>query len=426
MTGNGARKILCVCLAGLIWCLAGCSALREPNAYPDSNSDLLHGYAEKMDFSALLAKESEVESVGTRSSVLFKNGDRRQMYVFSLPVREERNGLYAVCDTGLYPTGENRFSAENGAYRLTLEESAVYLYAGSDELHLSVDGMRLGASGGYTGETGALSVMPSYSGYVLHYTLEKPAGSMSMTFSGKRYQLQEDPAGYVLFSEEGVNRFIVSQIMAVDRENRVFTEQHFKARRASETYVLTGELPDEAAYPLRVSIGVDVVCDNMFYDASAYEAAPNRNAIFQPVSVFDTLEKKRNGYTYLKCNIRSFAPKQSALLDSAYLNLYVQHCEADAVVEVYSVQRDWCSWTLSWNTRPLHSDKIGEFTVRDAGWYTIDLTGYVSRLIDQSFYHLENNSIMLRIQEGCRSRLVLASTDNKLYPPFFEINYRVR
>lgn len=292
MTGNGARKILCVCLAGLIWCLAGCSALRKPNAYPDSNSDLLHGYAEKMDFSALLAKESEVESVGTRSSVLFKNGDRRQMYVFSLPVREERNGLYAVCDTGLYPAGENRFSAENGAYRLTLEESAVYLYAGSDELHLSVDGMRLGASGGYTGETGALSVTPSYSGYVLHYTLEKPAGSMSMTFSGKRYQLQEDPAGYVLFSEEGVNRFIVSQIMAVDRENRVFTEQHFKARRASETYVLTGELPDEAAYPLRVSIGVDVVCDNMFYDASAYEAAPNRNAIFQPVSVFDTLEKK--------------------------------------------------------------------------------------------------------------------------------------
>lgn len=406
--------------------ITGCSLFQEQYDYPDFDGDILSSYTSTMDFTGLLSKENPIESVNTRSSILYKNDHQRQMYVFSTPVREYVDNQYGVYDLTLYPNGERQFATKTNAYQLTVSETDISLNAGLDELRLLTEDMQLQETGSYLGDGYTVSVTPSYSGYILNYTIDTPMEVLSLTFAKTRYEISEDNAGYVLLSDEGSNKYIINQMIVLDQNNQFTTDHEYKVKKSLDQFTLTSAFSAELTYPIQVSVSVDLYCDNMFYDASVYEAEPNLNTIFNQISVFDTIADKNDGYTYLKFNIRSFTPKQSSLLDSIYLNLYAQHHEGDAVIEVYSVQKDWCSWTLCWNTRPKYSDKIGEFTVNAAGWYSIDLTDYVRHLIDNDYYGLEDNSIMLRIKDGNSSRLVLSSTDNKMHPPFFEVNYRTQ
>ena len=91
---------------------------------------------------------------------------------------------------------------------------------------------------------------------------------------------------------------------------------------------------------------------------------------------------------------------------------------------MYAVRHDWCSWELTWNNQPNHNEKIGEFKVDKSGWYSIDLTEYTKRLIDRNYYKLENNSIMFKVKDTSTGNAIFTSTDNSVYPPFFEVNYR--
>ena len=123
----------------------------------------------------------------------------------------------------------------------------------------------------------------------------------------------------------------------------------------------------------------------------------------------------------MKFNIRSFTPKRKDLLDSVTLNLYVLYCSGDVELEVYSVRNDWCSWELTWLKQPAHNEKIGEFKISESGWYSIDLTEYVKLLIDKKYYNLQNNSILFKVKGESSGYAVFTSTDNSVFPPFFEV-----
>ena len=92
--------------------VTGCSLFQEQYDYPDFDGDILSSYTSAMDFTGLLSKENPIESVNTRSSILYKNDHQRQMYVFSTPVREYVDNQYGVYDLTLYPP----VSAETGVF----------------------------------------------------------------------------------------------------------------------------------------------------------------------------------------------------------------------------------------------------------------------------------------------------------------------
>ena len=141
--------------------------------------------------------------------------------------------------------------------------------------------------------------------------------------------------------------------------------------------------------------------------------------------VFDSISPSKATHNYMKFNIRSFTPKKEELLDQIILNLYVLYCSDEIEIEVYSVRNDWCSWELTWLNQPEHNEKIGEFKVSNAGWHTLDLTNYVKLLIKENYYNLENNSLLFRVKDDSDGYAIFTSTDNSVYPPFFEVNYRV-
>ena len=73
----------------------------ETPGYEDSDSNLLVSYQNSIDFCELLTKENEVSKVATRHSILYKDGINRDMYVFSIPIREIIDDQYVVIDKKL-------------------------------------------------------------------------------------------------------------------------------------------------------------------------------------------------------------------------------------------------------------------------------------------------------------------------------------
>ena len=163
----------------------------------------------------------------------------------------------------------------------------------------------------------------------------------------------------------------------------------------------------------------------MFFDSSAYQSIPTTNSLYNNVSIFDTVSDDKNGYTYMKFNVKSFTPKRADLLDSISLSIYVMNCKEGTVLEVYSLHEDWCAWTLSWRNKPKYKEKLGELSLSKAGWYTIDLQKYVKHLIANDYYRRIENSIMFKIKNGTEGYAVVASSDNKITPPFFSVQYRI-
>ena len=163
----------------------------------------------------------------------------------------------------------------------------------------------------------------------------------------------------------------------------------------------------------------------MFFDCAAYENTHNVNYIFDNNIIFDSITPQHGTLNYMKFNLRSFTPKKADLLDQILLNLYMQYCEGEVEIEVYSVRHSWCAWELTWDNLPKHNEKIGQFTVSKAGWYSIDLTDYAKLLINKKYYKLTDNSIMFKVKDGSTGVVIMASSDNSVYPPFFEVNYRV-
>ena len=128
----------------------------------------------------------------------------------------------------------------------------------------------------------------------------------------------------------------------------------------------------------------------------------------------------------MKYNIRSFTPKDSSLIDSFTLSFYAIAVENNTEMEIYRVDKDWCSSQINWRSKPKYKEKIGEFTLSEPGWHTIDLTRYAKSLINRNYDKLNDNGIVFKIKDGTIGYAILASADNTYAPPYFEVNYRVQ
>lgn len=69
---------------------------------PDSDRDLLHSYSAQLDISKFFSYDNEIMSVATRYSALYKDDIKREMFVFSLPIRNEESASYTFIDTQIH------------------------------------------------------------------------------------------------------------------------------------------------------------------------------------------------------------------------------------------------------------------------------------------------------------------------------------
>ena len=392
----------------------------------------------------------EVESVSTKYSVLYKNGIERKMYVFALPVKEMQNRKYVLLDAQIYENGDGTFGTKNKNFNVRFNNDSVDLQHINLKIAILFDKMDLIKESDYlniygetkeavkysgTADNLEMRCIPTYNGVLMELDLPNKIEKSEITFEldmAKRQLLKykNDPAGYVkILDEDEDNIGVFHQGIVVGGDNRFYANNKVKIAVKNKRYYLTvdlSKLPADVSYPAKLAMNFDFYREKMFYDTSVYEAMPNVNTMLNNVSIFDSINEGNSGYTYFKYNVRSFTPKESKLIDSFSCSFYVMSVTGNADIEVYRVPKDWCSSMINWNDKPNHAEKLGEFTVSEKGWYKIDLTEYVKKLIDRDYDKLNDNSIVLKMKDGSRGYLVLASVDNTYAPPFFEVNYMVQ
>lgn len=412
--------------------------------------NLLYRYTPDIDLNSLYSKNNEITQVATGYSVLYKEFNRRKMYVSSLPVRGvTQDGLYVFTNTTIEALGNGLHKTKNTDYDIIYSTDTVHLNGerkklqiffpnaykkGCVEIEKSASLYDSDVAIQYVLEDGCLlSIFPSYQGIVISCEINNPTDLISFPIEFENYRINNEYYGCVLLSEEksksddvmSNNAFIISQPVIFECDEKVNTGGRTIIEKQEKGYQLQCLLPDSISFPAKLTFTCNFYSENMFFDCAAIQSRFNSNHIFDSYIIYDSLQSYDATYNYMKFNIRSFTPKNSHLLDRLLLNLYVLYCKNEITLEIYSVRNDWCSWELTWNNRPQHNEKIGEFTVISSGWYSIDLTEYVKQLIDNNYYNLINNSILFKIRDDSSGYAIFTSTDNGVYPPYFEVEYRV-
>ena len=389
----------------------------------------------------------EVMSVSTKYSILYKNDINRKMFVFAVPVREIENNQYIFFDNKIYENNDGTFKTQNKEFNVEFNKNSVNLNYTDHNFAILFNSTDITKEEDYINTYGEIKetvkysgavdnidmrCIPTYNGLLLEFDLLNRPEKKEITFEIDIDKLvyENDSAGYVQIKKEDKQVGVIYQGIVVDNNNKFHTNNTVKINVKNKKYYLTVDLsalPPDVNYPAKLALNFDFYCFKMFYDTSVYEATPTTNTILNNVSIFDSINEKHDGYTYLKYNVKSFTPKKSELVDSFTFNFYVMSVIDIIDIEVYRVNKDWCSWTINWKDKPPFREKLGEFPISEVGWHRIDLTDYVKKLIDRNYdKSKDNNSIVLKIKNNSRGYAVLASADNTYTPPYFEVNYRTQ
>lgn len=403
-----------------------------PNTYNSSNISEV--------FDSILSQNSEIPEVSTKYNVLYKNNNNRLSYIFANPVRNFVDGKYVYCKSEI-TSKKNDFIIHNEylnaictdqqitvskpnscAISFNLSNTQSYTIA---ETYCNIYN-DIAESIQYDFESGdSLQVIPTHSGILFEAVPNTSSEIFKYQIDIGNLKYTNSDAGYVILNEKDDTYAIIHRPLVMDSSGTISAFPKIQIESIDQLLYLTLEIPKETQIS-KLAICVDLYLDKMFYDSSAYENAKNVNSIQNNISIFNNQNKSTDGYTFMKFNMKTYVPSKKELIDSVILNLYVIYAGNETTIEVYSVNNDWCSWTLDWLKKPNLKKQLGEFQITNSGWYSIDLTNYVIDLIDNNYYYLNDSSIVLKIKSGTKGDVIIASTDNTYAPPFFEIKYRVK
>ena len=413
---------------------------------PDNHRSILLTQTTQNINSLLSLPYEEVASVSTKYSVLYKNGNNRKMFVFAIPIREFDNNQHVLLDNTIYEKNDGTYKTQNVEFNVEFSSNRINLNYTELDFAIVLDNINIKKENDYLntyGEVketvkyiGAVSnidmrCIPTYNGLLMEFDLqnELEKNELMMEIDINNLDYLNDPAGYVQILKEDAQVGVCTQGILVDSNNNIYDNNMVKFNEKNKKHYMTidiSKISSEISYPAKLSLNLDFYCFKMFYDTSVYEATPSTNTILNNVSIFDSINKKHDGLTYLKYNVKSFTPKQSSLVDSFTYNFYVMSVKDSIDIEVYRVNKDWCSWTINWKDKPKYKEKLGEFSISEIGWHKIDLTDYVKKLIDRDYDKLiDNNSVVFKIKDNSKGYAILASADNTYMPPYFEVDYRI-
>lgn len=416
--------------------LTSCTSMIDEPIYQDSHENIMVEYYDKLDFNQLFQFENEITEVATKYSVLYKNDNMRHMYVFSVPVREYVNEEYSLIDHSIYKKNDTEYSTKNNQFNIAINETSIGIQYDSDKISVPLevnteisDSELLNNTLTFTNDQYEFEITPSYGGIVLNYLIhDKETEDLSIPINIYNYTFKNEKAGYSLIKDkkDDDDVFIINQAVIRDNNDVIYPNNMVTIENINGEHVIVAQIPknEELIYPIKVEFAIDYNVDTMFFDASAYEAQPSINTIYNNLSIYDSTLSQNEAYTYMKFNIKSFIPHNIDLLDNVYLYVYSQYCIPGTIIEIYSIREDWCAWTLTWKKHPNSKEKLGEFELTDAGWYCLDITDYAKRLITDDFYNHDDNSIMFKIKDNINGSAIISSSDNKTTPPFFEVYYR--
>ena len=420
------KRVLLFVIVALLFA-TGCEGKKRSN----SDENLLVAYNNSISMDEIFKGNNEVLEVATPYSVLYKSGKKRNMFIFSEQVRAYDGNKYVLPDLSFQTSVDDSYEfCFNNMRVVCLNDQIHFQSQGKSIMTMVMDKWNRqtmdesGSNVQYVSSGFHMTISPTFNGVEIEIDVSQKVNQIFIPINFSKCQRENDEAGYVVLKDQQQELYIIHQAAAEDKNRTVYGLKS-KIIKKNGAFGLTYSLDDNMSIPGKLKFTVNAVSEQFFFDSSAYENTPTTNSIYNHYSYFDNRYENAGGYTYLKFNARSFTPKNSELLDYFYFTFYVEYVENPVTIELYAMSKDWCSWRITWNKKPSANYKFGECTIDQAGWYTINLTSYIKTMIDSNYFLLLDNSLMMKVKDDSVGYVVMASTDHGLYPPFFEVGYRV-
>ena len=125
----------------LVFFMSGCIPTNQIT-YPDNHDSILIEYRELVDIPALFQYGEDWEAVSkveTKYSSLYKQDNKREMYVFSVPIKELANEKFSFFDPSIQQLDEITYQTNNMNFNVYFNENDILLQYYDDELTFQIE-----------------------------------------------------------------------------------------------------------------------------------------------------------------------------------------------------------------------------------------------------------------------------------------------
>jgi hypothetical protein len=167
---------------------------------------------------------------------------------------------------------------------------------------------------------------------------------------------------------------------------------------------------------------------NKFPDSTVYSATPTSNVYLQNINIIGNSNLSGTSETLVRFNeniIKKLDPNK--IISAYYYVKELSGFNSNAKFSIWDVDEDWCSLTVTWNTKPKYSKLVNEINLNKSEYYSFDLTRLVKKwanIKDANFNKTHICNFMIRENDNNSYWRIFASNDNLLYVPFLEINIK--
>ncbi|UOQ44166.1 DNRLRE domain-containing protein [Halobacillus salinarum] len=213
--------------------------------------------------------------------------------------------------------------------------------------------------------------------------LKADVGGRFTMLSGKYVNINTEPSGEAAFSSESLGNKKGKLGFKVNNVNK---PGYYWASAYDENKELTTEWSKQTT---------PIAEDSYVRSGANGDENYGSSTLLEIKDVLDSISSQYDRVSLLKFNLNSMTQSN---VTHASLHFYVDRSVTDSTVSKVPVTLtgltgdQWSEETVTWNTRPAVTEEaspIGTMDITSKGWYTIDITDYVNKEMDDKIITLQ-------------------------------------
>lgn len=179
---------------------------------------------------------------------------------------------------------------------------------------------------------------------------------------------------------------------------------------------------EDLIYPLKIDISFDRYL-NKLPDTAVFSNKPISNEFLLPYSVIGNSDCFGESMQYVRMRFSHFFETQTRDINMIkYVTKDLSRFDTDVKIGIYSPEGQWSSTQMIWENRIGLNKLICGGSDDVDGAIEFDITEYAKKCIREETDGIESMGIILKgVEDVNECYKVLASSDNALYAPYYEV-----
>lgn len=273
-----------------------------------------------------------------------------------------------------------------------------------------------------------ISLFPAITGFEIEFAIQNATeGALSFMLKTAK-DMVRNTNFYSAFGNKAKDHDIsyIVQERGARLSDGTYNHLHLSTQEEEKNlYGVKLQIPENGkdVYPLKTSLSIELYADKALIDSQVFSGYSNKNAYLKSYAVLgsdDIWGTQRSFIRFSTSNLPEIRPENIISVD---LVMKMIEGPSDARISAFFLEKEWCSWTLNWDTMPGELEIFDESEVDKDGYFHIDITSLFKENLVKDVEQLTEVGVGIKASNE-DDYMEVATADNCTYPIYYTIVYK--